>query len=81
MLTPINLYRVPQQPRSTGTGCGSPDFGKVILGLIVSLIVLWIIENNAEEYATGYVIVLLLGIVVANSRCVTVFANQLTARL
>lgn len=57
------------------------DFGKILLGLLVALIVLWIIENNAPEYATLYVVILLLGVILANSNKFAVFGNQLSARL
>lgn len=57
------------------------DFGKMLLGLLVALIVLWLVENNAPEYATLYVVLLLLGILLANANKFTLFSNQLSARL
>lgn len=57
------------------------DFGKMLLGLIVALLVLWIIEKNAPQYGTLYVVILLLGIILANANKFTVFSNQISARL
>lgn len=54
---------------------------KILLGLLVAMLVLWIIEQNAPEYATLYVVILLLGIILANSTKFTSFSNQLSARL
>ena len=61
---------------------GDPiDLGKIMIGLIVSLIVLMIIKQAAPRYAWWYVVVVLGGIVLYRRLYLTVFLNQLRSRL
>lgn len=59
----------------------SPNWGKVLLGLLIALFVLWIIEQNAEDYANWYIVLLLLGIILANRAGVVAFGTQISKRL
>jgi hypothetical protein len=55
---------------------------QVILGVLVALIVLQVIESFAgEKFAAAYVIVLLLGAIIANRAALEKFASEFETML
>lgn len=65
----------------TSAGAGGQDFSKVLLALILVVITLLIVERVAPQYADIYVVIIVLGWVVANSGALAAFAGQLQGRL
>lgn len=70
-------------PVSTKTSSGAvgQDFSKVLLALILIVITLLIVERVAPQYADIYVVIIILGWVVANSGALAAFSSQLQGRL
>lgn len=62
-------------------GAVGQDFSKVLLALVLVIVTLLIVERVAPQYADTYLVILILGWVVANSGALQVFASQLQGRL
>jgi uncharacterized membrane protein YdcZ (DUF606 family) len=54
---------------------------KVLGGLLAALVVLALIESQSQRAADIYVLVLVLGFIVANQARLTEFANEFAAEL
>lgn len=58
------------------------NFERVMIGLLIAVIVLQLIESSAgEDFASLYVVILVLGAILVNHVQLQIFADQLVKRL
>ncbi|HEY6022328.1 MAG TPA: hypothetical protein VIY48_21460, partial [Candidatus Paceibacterota bacterium] len=67
--------------QASDKSAGGMDFSKTLLALIIVIVTLLIIERTAPQYADAYIVIIILGWVVANSGALQVFASQIQGRL
>lgn len=72
---------VANQASAKSAGVVGQDFSKMLLALVLVIVTLLIIERVAPQYADAYLVIIILGWVVANSGALQVFASQLQGRL
>lgn len=62
-------------------GSVGQEFPRFLLALVLIIISLMIVERIAPQYADVYIVIIVLGWVVANSGALSAFAGQIQGRL
>lgn len=59
--------------------CDPPSGIQLAIGLVAVALVLLVIERVAPEYATLYILIVILGLVLAHADCFVAFAGAVAA--
>lgn len=59
--------------------CNPPSAPQLLVGILGVVLVLVLIERTAPQYATGYIIIVALGLILAHAGCFAAFAASIQA--